>query len=163
MNGLIVSVVINIFSSIIYDVVGKGINLESKKLKQIKENAKQSVSRELARMQEQSRIFDTDAMQSYLKNMKPIEQIFQYVFQGDSALKMTSDELIYKLCQNTAEYLKERGKTIEFIKRLICQYDVEDSIPLDCILTKMIGNYKYIYATVFGQYLWTNLNGILYL
>lgn len=112
MNGLIVSVVINIFSSIIYDVVGKGINLESKKLKQIKENAKQSVSRELARMQEQSRIFDTDAMQSYLKNMKPIEQIFQYVFQGDSALKMTSDELIYKLCQNTAEYLKERGKTI---------------------------------------------------
>ena len=39
MNGLIVSVVINIFSSIIYDVVGKGINLESKKLKQIKENA----------------------------------------------------------------------------------------------------------------------------
>ena len=44
MNGLIVSVVINIFSSIIYDVVGKGINLESKKLKQIKENAKQSVS-----------------------------------------------------------------------------------------------------------------------
>ena len=80
MNGLIVSVVINIFSSIIYDVVGKGINLESKKLKQIKENAKQSVSRELARMQEQSRIFDTDAMQSYLKNMKPIEQIFQYVF-----------------------------------------------------------------------------------
>ena len=57
MNGLIVSVVINIFSSIIYDVVGKGINLESKKLKQIKENAKQSVSRGLARMQEQSRIF----------------------------------------------------------------------------------------------------------
>ena len=56
MNGLIVSVVINIFSSIIYDVVGKGINLESKKLKQIKENAKQSVSRELARMQEQSRM-----------------------------------------------------------------------------------------------------------
>ncbi|WP_343250212.1 hypothetical protein [Diplocloster hominis] len=84
MNGLIVSVVINIFSSIIYDVVGKGINLESKKLKQIKENAKQSVSRELARMQEQSQIY-------------------------------------------------------------------------------LIGNYKYIYATVFGQYLWTNLNGILYL
>lgn len=80
MNGLIVSVVINIFSSIIYDVVGKGI----KKLKQIKENAKQSVSRELARMQEQSQIY-------------------------------------------------------------------------------LIGNYKYIYATVFGQYLWTNLNGILYL
>ena len=63
-------------------------------------------------MQEQSGIFDTDAMQSYLKNMKPIEQIFQYVFQGDSALKMTSDGLIYKLCQNTAEYLKDHGKTI---------------------------------------------------
>ena len=27
----------------------------------------------------------------------------------------------------------------------------------------LIGNYKYIYATVFGQYLWTNLNGIIYL
>ena len=112
MNELIVSIVINIFSSVIYDVAGKAINPETKKLKQIKENVKQSVSRELIRMQEQSGIFDTDAMQSYLKNMKPIEQIFQYVFQGDSALKMTSDGLIYKLCQNTAEYLKDHGKTI---------------------------------------------------
>lgn len=121
MNPELLSIIINLLSSVIYDGMKIGIsylfsiNREKVTEKNIKDAVTKSVSKELANKVSQSRIFDCDAMQNYIKHMQPIQKIYRHVFVIEKNIGNSTEDLIVELQTNTTKYLSEHGKNINVL------------------------------------------------
>ncbi|MGN1166099.1 MAG: hypothetical protein ACI4S2_06735 [Lachnospiraceae bacterium] len=119
MNPEVLSIIINIISSLFYDGIrfgGLHIFPDFKgKLtdKNIKEEVVKSVTKELENKVIQSKIFDCDAMHNYIKYMQPIQEIYQHVFLSDKNAGISTDELLSRLQSDTRKYLLEQGKNVD--------------------------------------------------
>lgn len=118
MNPEVLSVIINILSSLIYDGMRFGVshvfsNVKSKTTeKNIKEAVTQSVIKELENKVMQSGIFDCNAMQNYIEHMQPIQKIYESVFLPGKNIGSSTDELLSRLQAETSKYLLDSGKKV---------------------------------------------------
>lgn len=118
MNPEVLSIIINILSSLIYDGMRFGFShifpdfTGKMTEKNIKEAVTQSVTKELQSKVMQSRIFDCDAMQNYIEHMQPIQKIYQHVFLLGKNVGVSTDELLSILQVETSKYLLDNGKSV---------------------------------------------------
>lgn len=118
MNPEVLSIIINLLSSLIYDGIKFGVShifpdTKGKITeKHIKESVTKSVTKELENKVSQSGIFDCDAMQNYIEHMQPIQKIYQHVFSLEKNIGISTDEFLRILQTNTREYLLEKGKNV---------------------------------------------------
>lgn len=118
MNPDIWSMIISLLSSLIYDGMKSGastifLNFKGKATeKNIREAVNNAVTKALANKVNQSRIFDCDAMQDYIKYMQPIQKIYLHVFCPGKSIEVSTDELVTILQEDTYRYLLEKGKNI---------------------------------------------------
>lgn len=118
MNPEVLSIIINILSSLIYDGMRFGFShifpdfTGKMTEKNIKEVVNQSVTKELESKVMQSRIFDCDAMQNYIEHMQPIQKIYEHVFLLRKNVGISTDELLSILQAETSKYLSDNGKSV---------------------------------------------------
>lgn len=118
MNPEVLSIIINLLSSLIYDGIKFGAlyifpdTMGKITEKHIKESVTKSVTKELENKVSQSEIFDCDAMQNYIEHMQPIQKIYQHVFSLEKNIGISTDEFLRILQTNTREYLLEKGKNV---------------------------------------------------
>lgn len=156
MNPNLLSIIINLFSSLIYDGMKAGTSSIFSGMRdkitenRVREAVVKATTKELENKVGQSRIFDCDAMHNYVEHMKPIQKIYQYAFSPRKYADISVDELIRELQKDTSEYLLENGKRVspldeieikEFYSSVIriCD-DVSDSLlePTDIALARLL-------------------------
>ena len=100
MNPDVWSIIISHLSSLIYDGMKTGVStvfLNSRgKIteKSVKEEVDNAVTKVLTNRINQSRIFDCDAMQDYIRYMNPVQNIYLHVFCPGKAIEVSTDELV---------------------------------------------------------------------
>lgn len=113
MNEHILSLVINLISSAIYDFTKDKATAmfpfrskaDEKNKEELTKSIQKSVCEKLGELIKEGGIFDCDAMQNYLKYMNPVQKICRHTFEPLAA--GSSEDMLRKLAEDNIQYLRD--------------------------------------------------------
>lgn len=120
MSERVIAVVINLFSSLMYDQASAG---GKKVVGAVSERRmRKKLSKELqAKLSEfsshDSIVFESDSFVDYLEHMQPVQRIYEYLDPASAKKESSWNVLLAQLCGETVQYLSERRQNVSVLEQ----------------------------------------------
>ena len=119
MNENIWSIIINIASSVIYDIARSAAKSGMNVLTQnkVRQQVGDKVHAELEKLEGENLLFQSAAFVNYVNDMKPIQKIVQWVMEPEKHYDTTEREFMVSVLDDTVRYLQAQDMTVGIAER----------------------------------------------